>query len=75
MGSLEGLCGQCLNLVPVVQATYSTVVMTLLNGMLVHRRYLPKNVGTPSRLSRMRLMNEIALKSFKIEPRVMSSIS
>ena len=51
--------GQCLNL---VSFSASAVVLTLLDGTLVHRRYLPNNVGThllPSILRQIGV-NEIA---------------
>ena len=54
LGSHEGLYGQCLNLV--------SVVLTLLDGTLVHRRYLPNSGCTHLQLSRLRQsrVNEIA---------------
>ena len=54
--------GQCLNLVSFSASNYSAVVLTLLDRMLVHRRYLPNNVGTHLQLSILRQIgvNEIA---------------
>ena len=43
--------GQCLNLVSFSARNYSAVVLTLLDRTLVHRRYLPYNVGTHLQLS------------------------
>ena len=40
--------GQCLNLVSF--SANSAVVLTLLDRTLVHRRYLPNNVGRPTHL-------------------------
>ena len=58
MGSLEGLYGQTLNLVSIVQATKSTVKLTLLFGTIVTRSYLPNIVGTHLELS---IMSQIVL--------------
>ena len=54
--------GQCLTLVSFNASNYSAVVLTLLDGTLVHRRYLPNNVGTHLQLSILRQIrvNEIA---------------
>ena len=54
--------GQCLNLVSFNASNYSAVVLTLLDRTLVHRRYLPNNVGTHLQLSILRQIgvNEIA---------------
>ena len=46
--------GQCLNLVSFSASNYSAVVLTLLDRTLVHRRYLPNNVGTHLQLSILR---------------------
>ena len=53
--------GQCLNLVSFSASHYSAAVLTLLDRMLVHRRYLPNNVGTHLQLSVLRQIgvNEI----------------
>ena len=57
--------GQCLNLVSFSASNYSAVVLTLLDRTLVHRRYLPNNVGTHLQLSILRQIgvNEIAQAS------------
>ena len=54
--------GQCLNLDSFSASNLSAVVMTLLDRMLVHRRYLPISVGTHLKLSILRQIgaNEIA---------------
>ena len=55
--------GQCLNLVSFSASNWSAVVLTLLDGTLVHRKYLPNNVGTHLQLSILRQIrgtNEIA---------------
>ena len=46
--------GQCLNLVLFSASNESAVVPTLLDGTLLHRRYLPNNVGTHFHLSILR---------------------
>ena len=46
--------GQCLNLASLSASNYSAVVLTLLDRTLVHRRYLPNNVGTHLQLSILR---------------------
>ena len=53
--------GQCLNLVSFSASNHSSVVLTLLDGTLVHRRYLPSNGVTHLQLSRLRQIgvNEI----------------
>ena len=38
--------GQCLNLVSFIANNQSAVVLTLSDRTLVHRRYLPNDVGT-----------------------------
>ena len=43
--------GQCLNLVSFSASNWSAVVLTFLDRTLVHRRYLPKDVGTHLQLS------------------------
>ena len=48
--------GQCLTLVSFSASNYTAVVPTLLDGTLVHRRYLPNNVGTHLQLSILRQM-------------------
>ena len=57
--------GQCLNLVSFSASNQSAVVPTLLDRTLVHRRYLPSNVGTHLQLSILRQIgvNEIAYAS------------
>ena len=45
--------GQCLNLVS-FSASNCAVILTLLDVMLVHRRYLPNSVGTHLQLSILR---------------------
>ena len=59
MKANDGQC--CLNLVSFSASNYSAVVLTLLERMLVHRRYLPNNVGTDLQLSILRQIgaNEI----------------
>ena len=54
--------GQCLKLVSFSASSQSALVLTLLDGTLVHRRYLPNNVGTHLQLSILRQIgvNEIA---------------
>ena len=54
--------GQCLTLVSFSASNYSAVVLTLLDGTLVHRMYLPNHVGTDFQLSILRQIgvNEIA---------------
>ena len=54
--------GQCLNLVSFSASNWSAVVLTLLDRTLVHRRYLPNNVGTHLQLSILTQIgvNEIA---------------
>ena len=54
-----------MNLVSVVQATRSTVALTLLDGMLVHRRYRPNNVGTHLQVSVLRQIGVMKLSKFK----------
>ena len=53
--------GQCLNLVSFSSSSYSAVVLNILDRTLVHRRYLPNNVGTHLQLSILRQIgvNEI----------------
>ena len=53
---------QCMNLVSFSASNWSAVVPTLLDRTLVHRRYLPNNVGTYLQLSTLRQIgvNEIA---------------
>ena len=46
--------GQCINLVSFSASNLSAIVLTLLDRTLVHRRYLPNNVGTHLQLSIMR---------------------
>ena len=55
--------GQCLNRVSF--SASNLVVLTLLDRMLVHRRYLPNNVGIHLQLSILRQIgeNEIAKAS------------
>ena len=54
--------GQCLNLVSLIARNQSAVVLILLDWTLVHRRYLPNNVGSHLQLSILRQIrvNEIA---------------
>ena len=60
-GSHEGYDGQTLNLVSFRAINSSAVVLTLLDRTLVHRRYLPNNVGTHLQLNNLRQIgvNEI----------------
>ena len=63
LGSHEGLYGQCLNLVSLVRSNLEcSYTDFLLDGTLVHRRYLPNSVCTHLQLSRLRQsrVNEIA---------------
>ena len=46
--------GQCLNLVSFRASNYGAVVLTLLDSTLVHRRYLPNNVGANLQLTILR---------------------
>ena len=46
--------GQCLNLVSFSATNKSAVVLTLLDRMIIHRRYIPNNVGTHLQLSILR---------------------
>ena len=43
--------GQCVNLISFSARNDSAVVLTLMDRTLVHRRYLPNNVGTHLQLS------------------------
>ena len=54
--------GQSLNLVSFSASNLNSVVLTLLETTLVHRRYLPNKVGTHLQLSTLRQieLNEIA---------------
>ena len=49
--AIEANDGQCLTLVAFSASNYSAVVLTLLDRTIVHRRYLPNNVGTHLQLS------------------------
>ena len=52
--------GQCLNLVSCSASNWSAVVLTLLDRTLVHRGYLPDNVGTHLQLSILSLWNVLS---------------
>ena len=64
--------GQCLNLVSSSASNWSAVVglLTLLDRTLVHRRYIPNNVGTHLQLSILRQM-----KMHKLQKRTMPSVA
>ena len=51
--------GQCLNLVSISASNYSAVVLTLLDRALVHRRYLPNNVGTHLHKLQLSILRQI----------------
>ena len=70
--------GQCLNLVSFSASNYSADVLTLLDRTLVHRRYLPNNVGThlqPSILRQMKLpkLQKRTMPGMGIEPMTLES--
>ena len=48
---MKARMARALNLVSFSASNYSAVVLTLLNRTIVHRRYLPNNVGTHLQLS------------------------
>ena len=61
--------GQCLTLVSFSASNSSAVVLTLLDGKLADRRYLPNNVGTHLQLSILRqIMGKLNCLSSKTEP-------